>query len=167
MCPFLDRNIRKWSFHANGLVNIRSGHNIHHDEIWTFSERTKPIEILDVPKHVPPDDDRTIHAVAASAIVVASSFPRSSRIIVPRKFHPGAILDDWPAPRPNVEFDIPRIVHSQLITAASDYRGVAIGHVDRTKRGFGHVDLAISNMLEVEGRTGAVDEHDYVSQIPE
>ena len=44
---------------------------------------------------------------------------------------------------------------------------MAIGHVDRTKRGFGHVDLAISNMLEVEGRTGAVDEHDDVSQIPE
>jgi hypothetical protein len=44
---------------------------------------------------------------------------------------------------------------------------MAIGHVDRTQRGFRHVDLAISDMLEVEGRTGAVEEHDDVLQISE
>ena len=37
ICTFLNRNIRKWSVHANGVVSIRSGHIIHHDEIGTFS----------------------------------------------------------------------------------------------------------------------------------
>jgi hypothetical protein len=96
----------------------------------------KLIEILDIPTHVPSNNDSAIHAFAASATVVPY-FPRSSQTIVTQKFHPSTILDGWPFPCQNVKFDILCIVHLPLITAALDFRGMAIGHVRRRQSSTG------------------------------
>ena len=44
---------------------------------------------------------------------------------------------------------------------------MAIGHLDYTQRGFRHIELAILDMMEVEGQLGAMEERDVISQILE